>query len=109
MNQTPISRVVTPFITGKGYTLKNLQVPVEGRICFYVSRGFLVGIVYRICFSSCFFFIGGSLQDICSRCSHGLFIFLFKVYLLDCMCVLIWVFPKIGVPQNGWFINGKPY
>ena len=22
----------------------------------------------------------------------------------------IWVFPKIGVPQNGWFmINGKPY
>ena len=23
----------------------------------------------------------------------------------------IWVFPKIGIPQNGWFIiyNGKPY
>ncbi len=21
----------------------------------------------------------------------------------------IWVFPKIGVPQNGWFICGKPY
>ena len=20
-----------------------------------------------------------------------------------------WVFPKIVVPQNGWFINGKPY
>ena len=20
-----------------------------------------------------------------------------------------WVFPKIGVPQNGWFYNGKPY
>ena len=21
----------------------------------------------------------------------------------------IWVFPKIGVPQNGWFIREKPY
>ena len=22
----------------------------------------------------------------------------------------IWVFPKIGLPRNGWFIyNGKPY
>ena len=24
------------------------------------------------------------------------------------ICVLIWVFPKIGVPQNGWFIPGNP-
>ena len=22
--------------------------------------------------------------------------------------VIIWVFPKIGVPQNGWFIMGNP-
>ena len=22
---------------------------------------------------------------------------------------LIWVFPKIGVPQNGWFIMENPY
>ena len=21
----------------------------------------------------------------------------------------IWMFPKIGVPQNGWVYNGKPY
>ena len=21
----------------------------------------------------------------------------------------MWAFPRIGVPQNGWFINGKPY
>ena len=26
------------------------------------------------------------------------------------LIMTIWVFPKIGVPQNGWFIiNGKPY
>ena len=23
-------------------------------------------------------------------------------------CVYIWVFPKIGVPQNGWFIMENP-
>ena len=23
-------------------------------------------------------------------------------------CIFIWVFPKIGVPQNGWFIMGNP-
>ena len=23
--------------------------------------------------------------------------------------LVVWVFPKIGVPQNGWFTNGKPY
>ena len=22
---------------------------------------------------------------------------------------IIWVFPKIGVPRNGWFFNGKPF
>ena len=25
-----------------------------------------------------------------------------------CICVHIWMFPKIGVPQNGWFIVEKP-
>ena len=24
------------------------------------------------------------------------------------MCVYIWMFPKIGVPQNGWFIMENP-
>ena len=24
------------------------------------------------------------------------------------MCVSTWVFPKIGVPQNGWFIMENP-
>ena len=26
---------------------------------------------------------------------------------LSSSCFYKWVFPKIGVPQNGWFINGK--
>ena len=46
---------------------------------------------------------------------------IYLLYFLDYMHFLvsvsentsnIWVFPKIGIPQNGWFnkvYNGKPY
>ena len=26
----------------------------------------------------------------------------------NCIILYIWVFPKIGVPQNGWFIMENP-
>ena len=30
-------------------------------------------------------------------------------YVVTHIYIYLWVFPKIGVPQNGWFIMGKPY
>ena len=31
-----------------------------------------------------------------------------SAYFKLCMTVCVWMFPKIGVPQNGWFIMENP-
>ncbi len=33
---------------------------------------------------------------------------LYSLNLLNIQWFMIWVFPKIGVPQNGWFIMENP-
>ena len=32
----------------------------------------------------------------------------YKLYILYIYSESIWMFPKIGVPQNGWFIMENP-
>ena len=32
----------------------------------------------------------------------------FLYFILYCSQLLIWVFPKIGVPENGWFVVENP-
>ena len=84
----PISRVIAPLITGRGH------------LSFLVE--FLVRLFWFWNFppSTCEFLFGYT-NNVANETSFG-------DTSLCCVCLVKWVFPKIGVSQNGWFIMENP-
>ena len=56
---------------------------------------------------------GGSEESTCTQYMLLKYIILYihheMTYLIYDVNICIWVFPKIGEPQNGWVFSGKPY